>query len=343
MSAGNVIRGKRVRYQNRRLRVGVVGVGYLGKFHAQKYAAIPEVKLVGLADIIPERAQKWAEKLNTRAFHHHRHLLGEVEAVSVVVPTEHHHRIARDFFQAGCDVLVEKPISADLREADDLIETARKSGRILQTGHVERFNPAIQAIRDRIQSPQYIECRRLTSFRNRGTDVDVVLDLMIHDLDIILSWVKTNVNHLRATGVSMLTGKMDMANARIEFQEGCVANLTASRISEEDRRWIQIFQRDSILSVDLGLKKVTSCRKGMDPEEGRAKIFFEEIPVPAEDALELEIRAFIRSSRDRTEPVVSGEDGRKALALAQAIQEGIRTSRKITSAVPLSSGAKDLL
>ncbi len=343
MSAGNVIRGKRVRHLNRRLRVGVVGIGYLGRFHAQKYAAIPEVELIGLADIIPERAQEWAEKLKTKAFHHHRHLLGEVEAVSVVVPTEQHHQIAKDFFQAGCDVLVEKPLSADLWQADDLIETARKSGRILQTGHVERFNPAIQVIRDRIQSPQYIECQRLTAFRNRGTDVDVVLDLMIHDLDIILSWVKTNVSHLQATGVSMLTQKMDMANARIEFQGGCAVNITASRISGEDQRWIQIFQPDSILSVDLGLKKVTSCRKGMDPGQGGPKIFSEQIPVPAEDALEMEIRAFVRSSRERTEPVVSGEDGRKALALAQAIQEGIQTHRKNSSVVPLSSGMKDRL
>jgi len=340
MPAGNVIHRKLGQDPNRRLRVGVVGVGYLGRFHAQKYAAIPEVELVGLADIIPDRAQEWAEKLRTRAFQHHRPLLGEVEAVSVVVPTEHHHQIAKEFFQAGCDVLVEKPLSADLGEADDLIATARKFGRILQTGHVERFNPAIRAIRDKIQSPQYIECQRLTSFRNRGTDVDVVLDLMIHDLDIILHWVKTEVSDLQAAGVSMLTGKMDMANARIEFQGGCVANITASRISQEDQRWIQIFQPGSILSIDLGLKKVTSCRQGRDPAEGRPKIFFEEIPVPAEDALEMEIRAFVRSSRERTDPVVSGEDGRKALALAQAVQEGIQTRRKISSVVPLSSGAK---
>jgi predicted dehydrogenase len=338
-----VIHRKRPRDSSCRLRVGVVGIGYLGKFHAQKYAALPEIEIVGLVDIVPERAEEWAEKLGTRAFPHHRPLLGEVDAVSVVVPTEHHHRVAKDFLQAGCDVLLEKPIAADLGEADDLIATARKAGSILQTGHVERFNPAILAVGGRIKCPRFIECHRLTSFRNRGTDVDVVLDLMIHDLDILLSWVGTKVVHLHAAGVSLLTGKTDMANARVEFDGGCVANITASRVSGEDRRRIQVFQPDSILCADLGAKKVTLHRKVPDPEPGKPNFFSEEIPVPAGDALEMEIRAFIRSSRERSEPAVTGEDGREALASALAIQERIQVNQENSAAVALSAAPKDPL
>jgi predicted dehydrogenase len=308
--------------------VGVVGIGYLGKFHAEKFAAIPEAKLVGLADILPGRAREWADKLGTEAFPSHRSLLGKVDAVSVAVPTDQHYQVAKDFLQAGCDVLVEKPISSTLGEADDLISLARKEGRILQVGHLERFNPAILAVREKIQVPLFIESHRLTSFRGRGTEVDVVLDLMIHDLDIIFSFVRSNVKNIHAVGIPVLTDKVDIANTRVEFEGGCVANITASRISFEDRRRIRVFQPDTYLALDYASKEITLYRRIFNTENQKFHIAAESIEVEPGDALEKEIRSFIHSCRTRAIPVVTGEDGKNALSVAMRINEQIQANLK---------------
>jgi len=317
---------------NHKLRVGVIGIGYLGKFHVEKYATIPDVQIVGLVDRLFPRAQEWANKLGTTAFSDYQELLGKVDAVSVVVPTDQHHRVAKDFLQSGSDVLLEKPISSTLWEAEDLIATAKKYGRILQVGHLERFNPAIQAARDKIRAPLFIESHRLTPFRGRGTEVDVVLDLMIHDLDIILHVVRSKVEHIHAVGVPVLTEKVDIANARLQFEGGCVANITASRISVEDQRRIRIFQPDTYLVVDYAAKKVAIFRRIFAPGKANVEIASEQVKVKPGDALEMEIRSFLHSSMNREAPLVTAEDGKNALALALDINEQIRANiEKISS------------
>lgn len=317
-----------------KLRVGVVGIGYLGKFHAEKYASIREAQIVGLVDILPERAKALADKLGTEAFSSHRSLLGKVDAVSVVVPTDHHYQVAKDFLRAGCDVLVEKPITSTLEQADELITMARKHGRILQVGHLERFNPAIPAAREKIRAPLFIESHRLTPFRGRGTEVDVVLDLMIHDLDIILSFVRSSVRNIHAVGVPVLTDKVDIANTRLEFEGGCVANITASRISFEDQRRIRVFQPDTYLTLDYASKEITLFHRVFNPESQRFQIAAEHIEAEPGDALEKEIRSFISSCLTRTGPEVSGEDARNALSVALRINEQIQANlNKIPSIV----------
>ncbi len=326
-----------------KLRVGVVGIGYLGKFHAEKYALIPEAEIVGLADLFPEKAKEWADRLGTEAFPSHKALLGKVDAVSVVVPTDQHHRVAKDFLQAGCDVLVEKPIATTLEEAEDLIAVAQRHGRILQVGHLERFNPAIQAIQEKIRAPLFIESHRLTPFRGRGTEVDVVLDLMIHDLDIILSFVRSPVSKIHAVGVPVLTNKVDIANTRVEFVGGCVANITASRISFEDRRRIRVFQPDTYLTLDYASKEITLYRRIFSAENQKFQIAAERIEVEPGDALEKEIRSFVHSCRTRTSPVVTGEDGRNALAVAMRINKQIQKNLgKIPSIVSFYEGTESL-
>ncbi|MBP1715686.1 MAG: UDP-N-acetyl-D-glucosamine dehydrogenase [Deltaproteobacteria bacterium] len=313
-----------VNHPPEKLRAAVIGVGYLGKFHAEKYARIPEVELVGLADPIEVRAREWAEKLGTRAYPDYRELLGKVDAVSVVVPTDQHFSVARAFLEAGSDVLLEKPIASTLREAEDLITTARTCRRILQVGHLERFNPAILAVRERVRAPLFIEVHRLTPFRGRGVEVDVVLDLMIHDLDIILSFVRSEAKGIQAVGVPVLTEKVDIANARVEFVGGCVANITASRVSREDLRRFRVFQPEAFLTVDYEAKTAAFFRRYVDSATGRIHLETEPIPVEAGDALEKEIRSFVQCSQRRASPPVTGEDGKRALALALRINEEIR-------------------
>jgi len=309
---------------SQKLRVGVVGIGYLGKFHVEKYASIPGVQIMGLVDRIFPRAKEWADRLGTKPFSDYRELLGSVDAVSVVVPTDQHHRVAKDFLESGSDVLLEKPISSTLQEAEDLIATAKKFGRVLQVGHLERFNPAIQAAWDKIRAPLFIESHRLTPFRGRGIEVDVVLDLMIHDLDIILHMVRSKVEHIHAVGVPVLTKKPDIANARVQFEGGCVANITSSRITVEDQRRIRLFQPDVYLALDYAAQKVAMYRRIFTPGKSNFEIAAEPVKVKPGDALEMEILSFIHSSTTREAPIVTGEDGRNALALAMDINDQIR-------------------
>ncbi len=328
-----------------RIRAAVIGIGYLGRFHAQKYALMPEVELVGLVDPIAARAQEWADRLETRAYADYQDLLGKVDVASVVVPTDQHFSVAKAFLESGSDVLLEKPMTSTLREAEDLITTARICRRILQIGHLERFNPAVLAVRSRIRAPHFIEVHRLTPFRGRGVEVDVVLDLMIHDLDIILSFVKANVEQIHAVGVPVLTENVDIANVRLQFEGGCVANVTASRISIEDQRRIRIFQPETYVTVDYATKKVFLIRRSLSSSDEKIKIEGESIPVEPGDALENEIRSFLQCARMRSVPLVTGEDGKRALALAvqinEEIQKNIKKIPSITSFYELKEIPRD--
>ena len=304
----------------KKLRVGVVGVGYLGRFHAEKYSALPEVEFVGVADLLPSRAQEIAERCRTCAFYDYRELLPRVDALSIVIPTDQHFPVAREALMAGKDILLEKPMTATLEEADELIAIAKEKGRILQIGHLERFNPAIVALQNRIQRPLYVEASRLTPFRGRGVEVDVVLDLMIHDLDIVLHLVSAEVGKVEAVGLPLITDKVDMANARVEFLDGCVANLTASRVSTQDQRILRIFQSDGFATIDYAAKRLELCRTSEAPR-GMTQKAVEILPG---DTLENEIVSFVHSAIHRTPPKVSGAEARRVLALAMEIREKIQ-------------------
>lgn len=302
------------------LRVGIVGVGYLGRFHAQKYVAQPDVTLVGVVDIDSARAAEVAAECHTQAFSDYRDLFNQVDCVSIAVPTQLHHAVARDCLTHGIDVLVEKPLTATGAEGRELVETAERHGRILQVGHLERFNPALRSLAGILTAPRFIECHRVAPFVERGTDVDVVRDLMIHDLDVILSLVRTPVASMEAFGVPVLTDQPDIANVRLRFTSGCIADVTASRVALKRERKMRIFQPDTYLVVDYGEHRIRICRREPSSQSGSLpNIIYEEREVGGEDALEEEIRAFLRAVRERSEPVVSGQDGVQALEVAEQI------------------------
>ncbi|MEE9566888.1 MAG: Gfo/Idh/MocA family oxidoreductase [Desulfobacteria bacterium] len=318
------------------LRVGVVGVGYLGKFHAEKYARIEGVKLAGVVDIIPDRAESVAKRLGTEPFSDYRDLIGQVDAVSVVVPTPLHFSISRDFLQNDVNVLIEKPMTETLEEADALIEIADSCGLIIQVGHLERFNPAVVALRQIVERPLFIESHRLhipkeaeRGEKVRGTEVDVILDLMIHDIDIILNFVKSEVDSIHAAGVPVVSPNVDIANARLVFENGCVANITASRISMKDMRKTRIFQKDTYVSVDYASREIVIIQrggKGMPlpiPGMSLQRKSFEET-----DSLESELAAFVQSVRNREVPLVSGREGRNALRVALSIMDQIEATNE---------------
>jgi predicted dehydrogenase len=313
----------------KKIRVGVIGVGYLGRFHAEKYAAIPEAELVGVADTDLERARQIAEKLNTRGFSDSSHLLGKVDAVSIVVPTVFHHRIAKQFLTTGIHVLLEKPIATTIEQADDLIELAAAHKLVLQVGHLERFNPAITAIKGLLKAPRYMAAERSAPFTIRCTDVNVVLDLMIHDLDIVMDLAGSEPYRLSAAGASVITQEIDSASARIVFRNGCVADVTASRVSDEKKRLLRVFDGEAVYTSDYQSQKAVVSRKGGDacPE-----LLTSDISTGRKDTLGEEVRTFVMSVREGKQPLVSGSEGRKALALAQKITENIQ--KGITEFVP---------
>ena len=227
-----------------KLRAAVIGVGYLGRFHAQKFQSNPDVDLIGVVDADATRAAEIASEVNTQAFTDYRDILSQVDLVSIVVPTKYHFAVAKDCFNAGCHVLLEKPVTQTVAEADELIRLADSKGLVFQVGHLERFNPAVMALKGVLQNPQFIESHRLAPFKTRGTDVNVVLDLMIHDIDILLSLVAHPVKTINSVGVPVLSEEVDIANARLQFENGCVANVTASRASRETMRKMRIFQQE---------------------------------------------------------------------------------------------------
>jgi predicted dehydrogenase len=305
------------------LRVAAIGVGHLGRHHARILSTLDGVRLVAVADADPERARSVGEPLGARHVSDAHGLIGDVDAVTVAVPTESHVAVALPFIERGIPVLIEKPLARSLGEADRLIAAAAASGSILAVGHTERFNPAVAAARGLVDTPRFIEVHRLGTFPERSLDIDVVFDLMIHDLDIVLSLVEGPVASVEAVGVPVLTGRVDIANARLRFEGGCIANLTASRISRDRTRKIRIFQPDAYLSIDYAEQEVEIYR--LRREAGaRPAIEGGKLNVPREEPLRRELADFVNAVRNRRAPLVTGHDGRKALALAERITERMR-------------------
>jgi len=307
-----------------RVRTAVIGAGYLGRFHAQKYAALPGSQLVGIADVSAETRTRLAAELGTTAFADYRELLGQVDAVSIATPTAQHFEIASAFLQAGAHVLVEKPITHSVEEARELLVIAERSGRVLQVGHLERFNPGILALERVLRVPRFVESHRLAPFKQRGTDVNVVLDLMIHDIDIIQNIVHAPIESVDAIGTSVFSSGLDIANARIRFTNGCVANTTASRVSLKTERKLRIFQDDAYMSVDLQQKILTVVRKSDAPPEGELpQVRIDEQSFEQGDALKSEIESFLECVTTGKAPLVTGEDGLRALETAIRITEQV--------------------
>lgn len=306
------------------VKVGVVGVGALGQHHARVYASLPSARLAGVHDLDDGRAAEVGKRHGCPAFADLERLLAEVDAVSVAVPTVDHHRTARLALEAGRDVLVEKPISVTLEEADDLIRLAEERRAVLQVGHVERFNPATEVLQATVTRPRFIEVHRLGSFSPRSLDIDVVLDLMVHDLDIVLALDGSEAVQVDAVGVPVLTDKVDIANARLRFASGLIANLTASRVSAERVRKFRVFSPRQYISADFTAREAQVYRLREGPE-GRPEIAVEKAGAPNEEPLQRQLQAFVTAVRDRRRPEVTGEDGRRALALAHRILQGMGT------------------
>jgi predicted dehydrogenase len=323
----------------------VIGVGAFGRNHARVYQQLQQagsVRLVGVVDPDTARAEAIAREFSCTAFGSVEQMLGphsDVQAASIAVPTVLHLEVARTLMEAGIDVLIEKPVAATLGEADELLRIALEHKRVAQVGHLERFNPAVRATLPLINRPMFFEVHRLSVFSPRALDVDVVLDLMIHDLDVVLTFVKSGVKEIRAVGLPILSDKVDIANVRVEFESGCVANFTASRVSTERVRKLRFFQAGQYISIDYGRQDVLvfsvagaaaaahsltkdanewGTRPSVNPQISMSKP-----PVTAEEPLLAEIKAFLQSVRDRSRPVVGLEDGRKALELGLAILEEI--------------------
>ena len=308
-----------------KLKCAVIGAGYLGKFHAEKYASLKDCELVAVVDINAEAAQQVADKHGTAAMTDYRELLGQVDAVSIVVPTSFHHAVSKEFLQAGVHVLVEKPITVTVEEADELIALAKQNNVILQVGHLERFNPAVRGLENLHEKPLFIESHRLAPFNPRANDVSVVLDLMIHDIDIILALVDSEVEKIDASGTAVLTQGTDIANARITFKNGCVANVTASRISLKMERKMRMFRPSSYISVDFQNRVLVKHKTG-DKEmfPGIPEIVTEESVFESGDALFEEIKHFVNCIQTGDNPLVPGEAGRKALATAIEISRFLK-------------------
>jgi len=302
------------------LRAAVIGTGYLGRFHAQKYVALPGVDLTAIVDTDGDRAQEVAAELGCAHYTDFRDILDQVDVVSVVTPTSHHYEVSKPLLEAGVHVLVEKPITTSCAEAEDLMAAAARTGAVLQVGHLERFNPAVQTLLETVKQPLFIEGHRLGPFKNRATDVDVVLDLMIHDLDLVLALTNEPIVEIRACGASILTGEVDLANARLEFRSGCTANLTASRVSFADQRKIRVVHANGYVSAD--------CAKRENEILGHSTLQAPLAPSVmkhgAADHLLEELKAFLETVRGHRPVAVTGEEGRKALELALAIKEAMK-------------------
>ena len=310
-----------------KIRAAVIGVGYLGRFHAQKYAQLPACELIAVVDGREEVRKAVAGEVGSQAVADYRELLGKVDAVSVVTPTPAHFEIADAFLASGAHVLVEKPITETPEQARALIARASKAGKILQIGHLERFNAAVLAAEPYISSPRFMECVRLAPYKERGTDVNVVLDLMIHDIDLVQSLAASEIVSIDAIGTPVFSGEIDIANARIRFANGCVANVTASRVSMKTERKLRIFEDAAYISLDLQQKILTLLRKreGM-PQPGQLPMSIDEENLDQGDALKSEIESFLDCIRNDKRPIVSGEDGLRALETAIRITEQVHAN-----------------
>ncbi len=321
------------------VRVGVVGVGHLGRLHALLYKNVPRAQLAGVFDISPETAAAVARETGCRAFETYRDLLAHVDAVNVVVPTTQHFSVAAEALRLGKHVFIEKPITSSLQEADELIRLARENRCLIQVGHIERFNQAMRALSTVPLNPRFIESHRLATFNPRGTDVAVVLDLMIHDIDIILTLVNSPVARIDANGVAVISGEPDIANARITFENGCVANVTASRISQKKMRKMRLFEKDSYVSIDFlqGLTERFRLVAQLPDEEQQTGVimgklegkrtryvYYERLQAPEGNALQIELEEFVDAIVTGRKPHVTAEDGRNALAVATQIADIIK-------------------
>jgi predicted dehydrogenase len=305
------------------IRVAVVGVGEFGRNHVRVWAGMEGIDLAGVVDINAERAAHVAREFNTRVIRDVEALtLEKVDAVSLAVPTTEHSSLGCRLLESGMDVLVEKPMAPTLREADGLIASALRAKRILQVGHLERFNPAISTLKTVVSNPMFFEVHRLGIFTKRSLDIDVVYDIMIHDLDILLSLVEAPVTDLKAVGIPVITEKIDIAQARLEFATGAVANVTASRVSTERVRKMRLFQAHEYLSVDFTRRDLLRVR--VDQSSGEPQINFEKLPTDSEEPLHRELRAFAHAVRTRRQPCVDGPAGRHALELATRVMAGIQ-------------------
>ncbi len=307
------------------LRAGVIGVGYLGRLHAEKIASFDDVEFAGVCDADRERGKAVAEEFGTSVYENTRDILRKVDAVSIAVPTTAHFRVAREAIRAGVHVLLEKPIAATVREGRTLVREAAERGLVFQIGHLERFNSAVLSATSILREPRFIECHRLGTFGGRGTDVDVVLDLMIHDIDLLLSFVRSSVTRISAVGVPVISPNVDIANARLTFGNGCVANVTASRVSMRKQRKIRIFQEDAYVSMDFVENRIQIFRRVFPKKPGgMPEITGEVLETEKGDALRDEIRSFVDCARTGAAPRVSGEDGLAALEVAFRINRKMR-------------------
>jgi predicted dehydrogenase len=315
-----------------KIKAAVIGVGYLGRFHAQKYAALPGCELVAVVDGRADVRDAVAAEVGAKPFADYRELLGKVEAVSVVTPTPAHFEIADAFLAAGAHVLVEKPITETPAQAKSLIASAAKANCILQVGHLERFNAAVLAAEPHLNAPRFMECVRLAPYKERGTDVNVVLDLMIHDIDLVQSLAGSEIVSIDAIGTPVFSGEIDIANARLRFANGCVANTTASRVSMKTERKLRIFEDAAYISLDLQQKILTLIRKREGvPQPGQLPVNIEEANLEQGDALKSEIESFLDCIRNHKRPIVSGEDGLRALETAIRITEQVHANLGRTS------------
>ncbi|HOD53902.1 MAG TPA: Gfo/Idh/MocA family oxidoreductase [Candidatus Cloacimonadota bacterium] len=321
------------------LKVGVVGVGHLGKHHARIFNQIADCQLVGVYDKVFDRAKEIADMYQVKTFENYEDMLNEVDAVDVAATTTWHYDLAKPALLKGCHVFLEKPITSEIAQAEELLKIAKEKNLFIQVGHIERFNPVILKVEDEIQNPMFIESHRLAPFNPRGSDVPVVLDLMIHDIDLILSFVKSDISDIRASGVGILTPSIDIANARLEFENGAIANVTASRISMKRERKIRFFQKDAYISLDFQEKKVSVLRKSeninkilpqilmgntnFDPQDlvDMKEINADDI---TKDALTMELESFVSSINENKNPIVDGEAGTKALRIAMEIMDKIK-------------------
>lgn len=306
-----------------RVRVGVIGVGYLGRFHALIYSRMPEVDLVGVVDSQPETADRVAAEAGCRSFQQHQDLLDQVDAVSIVVPTSLHLEIARPFLRRGIAMLLEKPIASSVEEGREIVRLAQESGALLQIGHLERFNAGVMALAARIENPRFIEAHRMGGFVARATDVDVVSDLMIHDIDIILSLVNAPIVSLAASGTPVLTEHIDIANARLEFANGCVANCIASRVSEKKSRRIRVFGPRHYHSLDFIEQRIDIAYPKPNPQGDWPEIQVDSIAIEPVKPLDAELAAFIHCCRGGERPLVDGRVGLAALEVAMQVKQTI--------------------
>jgi predicted dehydrogenase len=301
------------------VKVGVIGVGYLGQHHARIYSEIEEADLVAVVDIDKQKADKFAKQYKCEPYYDYKDVLDKVDALSIVTPTTTHYSIARDCLIAGRDILIEKPITVSLEEADELINSSFKKNCIIQVGHLERYNPAILTISEMIQEPMFLESERFSPFLGRGIDVDVTLDLMIHDIDIMLSFISSNVKDIHAVGAKILTNKIDVAKAWIEFENGCIALATVSRLSSEKQRKLKIFQKESYILIDYQSSEVKRYYR-----DDFGTIKFEQRKPDFKEPLKEEIRDFINCIKNRKRPKVSAIEGRNALKVILEINNIIK-------------------